>query len=278
MSNIKGIDVSTYQGKINWPEVKKSGIQFAILKVISKSLKPDTQFENNWKGCTENNIEIKGVYNYSYATTVEKAITDAKAVLNILGDRKTTIILDVEDSCQKGLGKLLIDIINNYASVVIGAGHKFMVYTGENFYKTYIEKFGGVSYDLWIASYGTNDGNIHENKNPKLIKNCVMWQYTSKGTVSGIKGNVDMNIYMGKTPNPKPVVAKPTLRNGSRGVEVKNLQSDLNYVMGDNLVCDGIFGAKTFASLKAWQTKVRIVSDGIYGNTSYKFMTQDVNK
>jgi len=278
MSNILGVDVSTYQGKIDWSQVHKSGIKFAIFKIMNKNSKIDPQFENNWKGCTDNGIEIKGVYNYSYATTVAKAISDAKDVLKILGDRKTTVILDVEDNCQKGLGSLLIDIINNYASVIIGSGNKFMIYTGEYFYHTYIEKYANLNYDLWIANYGVNDGLPHENKNPKSIKNCVMWQYTSKGVVAGIKGVNDLNIYFGKTTVVKPPVARPTLRRGSRGTEVKNLQQDLNYTLGDNLVLDGLMGAKTTESLKRFQAREKIKVDGIYGNTSFKFMTASINR
>ena len=61
----KVIDVSSYQGEIDWGKVKASGIQGAILKVIRKDLNPDKQFENNWKGCEKAGVPIVGVYNYS---------------------------------------------------------------------------------------------------------------------------------------------------------------------------------------------------------------------
>ena len=68
-----GIDVSSYQGSIDWKKVKATDVEFAILKVIRKDLNPDTQFETNWKGCVDVGMPIHGVYNYSYATTVAKA-------------------------------------------------------------------------------------------------------------------------------------------------------------------------------------------------------------
>lgn len=190
----KGIDVSSYQGNINWGKVKADGIEFAILKIIRKDLNPDKQFENNWKGCGEAGVEIKGVYNYSYATTVEKAKEDAKKVLSILSGRKTTVWLDVEDNCQKNLGKLLIDVINAYAGVIKSAGLEFGVYTGQSFYNSYIKPYGGVAYPLWIARYGKNNGKMEEKYRPQ-IDGMVAWQYTSKGSVNGISGNVDMNIW-----------------------------------------------------------------------------------
>ena len=93
----KVIDVSSFQGYIDWKKVKTSGIQGAVLKIIRKDLTPDRQFENNWKGCEKASIPIVGVYNYSYATTVNKAKTDAQKVIDILSGRKAKVWLDVED-------------------------------------------------------------------------------------------------------------------------------------------------------------------------------------
>ena len=122
----KVIDVSSYQGEIDWGKVKASGIQGAILKVIRKDLNPDKQFENNWKGCEKAGVPIVGVYNYSYAATASKARTDAEKVLSILAGRKTKVWLDVEDASQKGLGITLIHIIQAYQEVIEGEGLEFI--------------------------------------------------------------------------------------------------------------------------------------------------------
>lgn len=189
-----GIDVSSYQGSIDWNKVKSDNIEFAILKVIRKDLNPDKQFENNWKGCIEVGMPIFCIYNYSYATTVSKGVGDAKKVLEILNGRKAKVCLDVEDACQKGLGKLLIDIIDAYANVITSAGLEFIVYTGLSFYNSYIKPFGGIKYPLWIARYGKNDGKLDESYKPD-VTGMIGWQYTSKGSVNGISGNVDINIW-----------------------------------------------------------------------------------
>ncbi len=190
----KGIDVSGYQGVIDWLAAAGDGVEFAILKVIRKDLSSDKQFERNWAGCHAAGVPVQGVYNYSYATTVSKAKSDAKKVLEILSGRRAMVWLDVEDGCQEGLGKTLIDIITAYAEVITGAGLAFGVYTGQYFYNTYIKPYGGVAYPLWIARYGLNDGTMNEKYNPQ-ISGMIGWQYTSMGTVAGISGNVDLNVW-----------------------------------------------------------------------------------
>lgn len=191
---LKVIDVSTYQGTIDWKKVKADGVSSAIIKVIRKDLNPDKQFENNWTGCEKAGMPIHGVYNYSYATTVAKAKTDAKRVLEVLNGRKVRVYLDVEDQCQKGLGKLLIDIINAYSDVITGAGYEFGVYTGLSFYNSYIKPYGGLNCPLWIARYGKNDGKLNETYKPN-IKGMIGWQYTSKATVKGVNGACDMSVW-----------------------------------------------------------------------------------
>lgn len=193
MSKI-GIDVSSYQGTIDWTKVKNIGIEFAILKIIRKDLKPDNQFERNWNGCKDSGISIQGVYNYSYATSEEKARTDAEEVIRILNGRKAMVWFDSEDDCQKNLGPKLISIINAYAAVILNAGLQFGIYSGEWFYKTYIQSQGSLNYPVWIANYGKNNGTPNPASEPK-IAGMMGWQYTSKGTVNGISGDVDMNIW-----------------------------------------------------------------------------------
>lgn len=189
-----GIDVSSYQGTIDWKKVVATDIKFAILKVIRKDLNPDKQFENNWAGCEAAGMPIHGVYNYSYANTVEKAVSDAKRVLEILNGRKVRVYLDVEDDCLKGLGRKLFDIIDAYAGVVIGSGLEFGVYTGSSFYNSYIKPYGTLQCPVWIANYGKNDGEM--NTKPQISGiNMVGWQFTSMALVDGVAGRVDKDVW-----------------------------------------------------------------------------------
>ncbi len=217
----KVIDVSSYQGVINWIKVKTSGIQGAILKVIRKDMNPDKQFENNWKGCQAANVSIVGVYNYSYATTVAKAKTDARKVLSILAGRKVKVWLDVEDACQKGLGITLIRIIQAYQEVIEDAGLEFGVYTGLSFYNSYIKPWAGyLTCRFWIARYRNP-----VVANQPIIKHILEgWQYSSKERVSGITGDVDMNLWYGDIMSTPEVQQKNPYKLPERLLKLKPIR------------------------------------------------------
>ncbi len=201
----KGVDVSGYQKNINYSMMKQSGVKFAILKIIRKDLNIDKLFEQHYKGFTQVGIPVICVYNYSYATTVEKARSDAQMVIKHLGNRAIPVCLDVEDKCQQGLGSKLIDIINAYQEVINAAGLKFCIYTGLSFYNCYIRPYLSQlkCKDFWIARYyqGYNTMQIIDNQTPdpayrpKLDDiNLFGWQYTSSGRVGGYDGNLDANL------------------------------------------------------------------------------------
>lgn len=289
--SLTGIDVSAYQGTINWWAVKQNGIDFAILKIIRKDLNPDKKFEENWRKCDAYDLEVQGVYNYSYATTVAKARSDAKRVLAILGNRKPMVWMDVEDAVMKGLGKNIISIINAYGKVITDAGLQFGVYTGESFYKTYIKPYGGVSYPMWIARYGKNNGKCDVKYQPQ-VPNMVGWQYTSKGRVGGIDGNVDMNVwyenldavYGDSTSHSNPYTEPKRLLYYKplammKGNDVKWAQYKLvrkGFMPSVNAKgktnIDGYFGKTTSDAVKAFQKSVGIKVDGKIGAVTRAYL------
>lgn len=198
----KGVDMASWQEDVNYKALRREGVKFAVLKVIRKDGTADKMFETHYKGCKDVGIPVRAVYNYSYATTVEKAKLDAHRVLAVLNGRKVTVCLDVEDKCQKGLGERLIQIINGYQSVIQRAGLKFCVYTGLSFYETYIKPYLGMlnNTQFWIARYPLSDTKMSLNQSPPQdkkpdVKGIVAWQYTSKGNIpNAYKGNLDLNI------------------------------------------------------------------------------------
>ena len=284
-----GIDVSSYNGAINWKKVKDAGYDFACIKVIRKDLEKDTAFERNWNGCKDAGVAIYGVYNYSYATTTAKAVKDANAVIKALGNRKTIIWLDVEDKCQMKLGSALIDIILAYKEVVEHAGHMFGIYTGQSFYNSYLKpyesKLKGIKF--WIAIYGMNNGKLNVKYQPQ-IKNMVVWQYSSKGIVDGVAGVVDVDTCYDndffsmkvtatsgeavKNPYPEPTRVLTYKLVNMRGEDVKWLQFELVHenvlpsmnIKGKSNV-DGVFGKDTLAAVLAYQKRENIGYDGIVG-------------
>lgn len=259
------IDVSSYQGNIDWNKVKESGIQKAVLKIIRKDLNKDKSFEVNYKNCMAARVEVVGVYNYSYATTIEKAIVDAQAVIKHLSGRKLKVWLDVEDNVQKGLGYHLVELIKAYRSTIEAAGLEFGVYTGLSFYSTYIKPYKLNLSNYWIARYGINDGQANMKNLPIIDKPIYAWQYTSKGVVPGISGNVDVNLIL----NNVDKSAAEILRLGSKGSTVIDLQKKL---AAKGFTCgkiDGIFGRVTLSAVKEFQISEDITTDGIVGPVTW---------
>ena len=280
----KVIDVSSYQGSINWRLVKQSGIDGAILKIMRKDLAKDKFFEVNYKNAENSGVPVIGVYNYSYATTVAKAKADAKKVLEYLNGRKKTVWLDVEDKCQQGLGAALIGIIRAYRDIIVAAGYDFGVYTGYAFYNKYILPYGGVDCKLWIAKYGINDGKYNVNRQPVVSGDMVGWQYTSKGTVDGVYGKVDLSAWYediesnavtvshGNSYTEPRRLLKKTVPC-QRGEDVKWLQYELFYhglLAAEEI--DGIFGKDTANATGKFQEKVGITVDKKCGAVTISYL------
>ncbi len=285
----KGIDVSSYQGIINWEEVKKDGVKFAILKVIRKDLNPDKTFELNWHECQRTGMIIQGVYNYSYATTVEKAKMDAMSVIKILGDRKPMVWLDVEDKCQKHLGKTLIQIIKAYRKKIEDSGRPFGVYTGLSFYNCYLKPYANElkGIPFWIARYPSNNpitirSVVNPLKKPSISNPLYGWQYSSKCQIAGIQGNVDVNEWYEKKESESYFVYNGTrygydsVEYGDSGSHVQIMQllllknkfkTALVDVNGKSirktLKADGKFGPITLSALKRFQGYVGLSQTGI---------------
>lgn len=282
----KVIDVSSYQGAVDWKKVKAAGIQGAILKIIRKDLNPDKQFEANWAGCEAAGMPVVGVYNYSYATSIEKARSDAQKVVDTLAGRTAKVWLDVEDACLRGLGEKLIDIILDYQAVIQAAGLEFGVYTGLSFYNSYIKPYASqIDCNFWVARYPSTswkgvDDFPPVDKQPLIAHVLEGWQWASTGQVSGISGNVDFNEWYGAIPEPQAADGNPhpiperLLKLTTpyvRGEDVKWAQDHLirlGFLAEDEK--DGIYGPKTEAAVKAAQKHYGIAVDGIVGaNTIY---------
>lgn len=190
---IKGIDVSSYQGKPDWTKVAKAGYKFAILRIHQKS-GIDGSFEYNYKGCKSNGILIGG-YKYSYALTPAQAIDEAEDVIAALNGRGLDfpVFCDLEWSNQRKLGKQAIEnIAVSFLTRMKKAGYKVGIYCNLDWYNNVLTD-ALRKYDCWIARYPANDnGSVQERLRPTV---GVGWQYSSKGNVDGINGNVDMNVF-----------------------------------------------------------------------------------
>lgn len=225
----KLIDVSSYNGKVDWEKAKAYGCQGAILKIVRKDLARDKQFNANYVACNENEIGW-GVYNYSYATTATKAKSDMELVCDILDKIDKThfeygVWFDIEDKVQAALSKAKIaEIINAAQEVVESRGYVFGVYTGKGYYEEHIDRKLVKCNNWWIARYYQGDKRMQIATNPDEEKKPaaanIAWQYTSKGRFpkiisSGNSGNFDLNVLY------KEPVAKKVEENVKKPIKKK---------------------------------------------------------
>jgi len=190
---LKGIDVSSWQGKPDWPKVSNSGTKFAILRIHQKS-GIDESFEHNYKGCKSNGILIGG-YKYSYALTSAQAIEEAENVISVLGGRGLDfpVFYDLEWAQQRSLGKQAIEnIAVAFLTRIKKAGYKAGIYCNLDWYNNVLSD-ALKQYDCWIARYPADDNGTVQTRLKPLAG--VGWQYSSKGKVPGISGNVDMDVF-----------------------------------------------------------------------------------
>lgn len=187
-----GIDISEYQGNINWQKVKMIDeiyeINFVLIRATAGKDRVDAEFADNWENVKAKNM-IRGAYHYyrPNENSLEQANFFIKTVKLKKGDLPP--VLDIEklpknqslDSLKIGLKRWLLKVENFY-------GVKPIIYSGDKYFTDFLEKqFSG--YTFWIANYSIFDENID--------KNWQFWQFTENANIDGIKGNVDLNIFNG---------------------------------------------------------------------------------
>ena len=193
-----GIDVSKYQGKIDWSKVKESNVKFAMIRCgyrgyTEGNLNEDIEFLNNVKGAYNNGIKV-GLYFYSSAINEKEALEEANYVLNLINKYGIKnyitypIAFDIEDFEGTRNYNLTKEERTNIAKVfcntIKNAGYKPMIYSYTYFLENKLNMDKLTAFDTWIADYY---GNTWYNRD------FTMWQFTDKGNISGISGNVDLN-------------------------------------------------------------------------------------
>ena len=209
---IKGLDVSSFQGNIDWAQVAAAGYKYAVLRSITRS-GTDSFFEKNYAAARAAGLKV-GVYAFSYALTEAKAVQEAQRVADLLKGRplELPIFLDLEWAEQRKLGKGQLTAIAQafLKTITNNTGYQVGIYCNTDWYNNVLDT-AALPYDYWIASYGTNDGAPH--KRP-AVPDMTAWQYTSQGKVPGISGRADLDTfykeYGGGTPEP----ARPEKKSG----------------------------------------------------------------
>lgn len=197
MTKANCIDVSSWQGDIDFKKVKSDGIEYVILRCVTKGISVDKYFENNYKKAKEAGLRI-GVYTYAYATTKDYALKEAASTVGALDGKsiELPVFYDVEGSEIGSVNsKTRTEIIKAFLGYVKDAGFKPGIYCNENWYKTKLDTSSLSDYPYWVAKYGSNDGKSHTK--PDVQHELIAWQFSSKGKVDGVTGNVDVNIWYG---------------------------------------------------------------------------------
>lgn len=206
---LNGIDISEWQGNINWKKVKRSGVEYAIIRIgyrgsDSGAIREDRRYLKNIKGALKAGIKV-GVYIYSQAISPAEAKAEANYLLRRIKGYNISmpVVLDYEFYTSSS-GRLYnahltrreaTDVCKAFCKTVENAGYTPMVYgnsdmLGNHLYGEEIAK----DYDVWLANFGKNDGT---DRNFATAYNGTysFWQYTSRGKVPGIHGAVDCNFW-----------------------------------------------------------------------------------
>jgi lysozyme len=279
----KGIDVSHYQGKIEFSKVKNSGIDFVFVKATEGTTYLDPMFETNFAGANNAGLYV-GAYHFGRFSNSDEAVAEAKFFLSKIKGKTFTypVVLDLEVDKKQVSTKELTDAAIAFLEQLEKAGYFAMIYSGKYFFEKELEPDRLKPYAQWLARYGSSE----------LGRDAGIWQYSSSGNVDGIpSGSVDMNIAYydyhfvspksvkvetvkvikeSPKPTPKPTPKKtplpnPGLKYGSTGSSVVQLQNALNKLNFKCGTADGSFGPKTEDALKRFQSVYCNPVDGVFG-------------
>ena len=261
---MQGIDVSRFQGAINWQRVKNAGKEFAIARAGYGRLisQKDPYFDRNYNGANEVGLPV-GCYWYSYATDVAGAEAEADACLEVIAGLEFPLGVWFDQEYEPAIVALTntqrTAIIQTFLERIKQAGFIAGLYCSADWLRTMVNYGDLTDENLWIAQYGST-------LNAPLPVN--LWQYSDTGRVSGIQGNVDLDQLFtpptgGSTQGGMLPLGTETLRRGDTGVYVRNLQiilTELGYAPG---TIDGIFGAFTESAVMAFQRAAGLTPDGV---------------
>lgn len=220
----KGIDVSSYQGRIDWTKVKPH-IDFAILRCgFGNDIRrqDDTEFERNAEMCEKLGIPY-GTYLFSYATNLDDAKSEVEHTLRLIKGKKLEypVFLDVETRRQMALPKTrLVEIVKYYCEEMEEAGYYVGIYASLDRFKSNLNSTELDAYDKWVAEWSNRF---------TYNKPAGMWQQTSHEDIPGIRGRVDGDIAFYDYPK---IIREAKLNHLEPDEELKYKKGDKVYVSG----------------------------------------------
>ena len=195
--SILGIDVSTFQKQVDWDQVREAGIEFVMIRIGFRGTEKGQLFEDemaqtHYQGAKAAGLKVGG-YFFSQSITPEEAAEEARYAMDIIQDWELDmpLVYDweyIDEECRSAVvdTRTLTDCTKAFCDTVDAAGYDSMVYFNpdQSRKQMYLEEL--VDYGFWLAMY--SDHMTYEYK-------VDMWQYTCTGSVPGISGNVDINLF-----------------------------------------------------------------------------------
>lgn len=192
--NVMGIDISKHNGTVDWNAVKNAGVEFVILRCgyrgsASGVLVEDEKFRTNIKGATAAGLKV-GIYFFSQAVNEMEAVEEASLTLSLIKGHKISypVYIDVEAANGRADGLSAAErtkVVRAFCETVRDSGYTAGVYSNKNWFAEKMDTGAFGNYRIWLAQY---------TESPTYTGRYEMWQYSSRGTIPGIKGDVDLNI------------------------------------------------------------------------------------
>ena len=263
---LEGIDVSTYQGDVDWATVANQGILYAFAKATEGATSTDPSFIRNWTNMKTFGI-VRGAYHFFRPG--KDPIVQANNFLQLVKTVEASDlppVLDLEILDGLDAQTVINSALKWISTIETATGRKPIVYTYPVFWE---DKLGNptqfANYPLWVANFETRTPFI-----PSAWRSWAFHQYSESGQLQGIQGNVDLNQFNGTLDDlQKLLKGKIPLRVGSRGQVVTELQQLIKARGFDPGTPDGAFGAKTKSAVVGYQQAKRLAPDGIVGAATW---------
>jgi GH25 family lysozyme M1 (1,4-beta-N-acetylmuramidase) len=226
------IDVSKHNGTVDYSKVKAEGVYGVIIRAGYGKLasQKDPKFEENYKNAKAAGLHV-GAYWYSYAKSANEVKTEMEVFLSIVKDKTWDMFLafDLEDASQTSLGKTTLTSMASTALEKINkAGYTAVLYSNPNWLSSYLNVSSLPSYTkYWVACY-TTSSKYSQWYDQSFAS---MWQYSEKGTISGISGNVDMNYCYVDFPSLSGGASSTTTSSNVK-TETRTATTNVNYRCG----------------------------------------------
>ena len=275
------LDLSHYNKVTDWSAVKKA-VDGVILRCAyrgygSGKIVADNKFKEYAEACNRVGLPF-GIYFMSQAINEDEGIEEAVYSVNMAKKYGATLPIFIDSEDGDGTAKKVradglssrvrTDVVKAFCITVYNLGYASGVYASESWFNDRLYYSELTDYFIWVAKYGKNTGV--KNSTVKL-KECDLHQYTSKGKVNGVKGNVDLSemytdVMFSESDTPvetEEAYDMPTIKKGSKGKAVKIWQ----IIIG--VEPDGDFGSKTLSATKTFQKAKGLTVDGVVGPKSW---------